>query len=139
MRAGGIWLFGEPEEENEMESKENVLERFMRDQEHKANSLYNSGFRAGYEAGHNVGYVEGFNKGYDKATEDAKPEEDIIKVGDEIEDGNGLIGIVTNTDTHYHIFYPHNGKTWKASKDMHFKKTGRTYNCKEFFYGWSPF
>ena len=119
-----------------MESKEKVLERFMRDQEHKASSLYNSGYNDGYMEG----YDEGHLKGYAEALEDyAESQKDTIEVGDEIEDGNGLIGIVTNTDTHYHIFYPHNGKTWKASKDMHFKKTGRTYNCKEFFYAWSPF
>ena len=46
-----------------MDSKEKVLERFMRDQQHKAESLYNSGYRAGYEAGHDVGYVKGFDAG----------------------------------------------------------------------------
>lgn len=47
-----------------------------------------------------------------------------LKVGDEIRDSNGLIGIVTNTDTHYHIFYPHNGKTWKAPKSARLEKIG---------------
>ena len=143
MRAGGIWLFGEPEEESEMENKEKVLERFMRDQEHKANSLYNSGYRAGYEEGYKKGFGEGMARVYEDLEQEERMQkaidESVLHVGDEIEDSNGLIGIVTNTDTHYHIFYPHNGKTWKASKDMHFKKTGRTYNCKEFFYAWSPF
>lgn len=127
MRAGGIWLFGEPEEENKMDSKEKVLERFMRDQQHKANSLYDSGYRAGYEAGHDVGYVEGFNEGYNKATEDAEPEDDTIKVGDEVIDPNGLRAIVTNTDTHYHLLYPDNGKTWKAPKSTWLKKIGAEF------------
>ena len=39
-----------------------------------------------------------------------------INVGDEIETSGGCRGIVTNTDTHYHIFFPENGKTWKIKK-----------------------
>lgn len=39
-----------------------------------------------------------------------------IKVGDEVETSGGCRGIVTNTDTHYHIFFPENGKTWKIRK-----------------------
>ena len=84
MRAGGIWLFGEPEEENVMDSKEKVLDRFMRDQEHKASSLYNNGYNDGYVEGYDAGHL----KGYAEALEAyAESKEDAIKVGDEIEDG----------------------------------------------------
>lgn len=48
-----------------------------------------------------------------------------LRVGDEVVDQNGLTAIVTNTDTHYHLYYPKSGKTWKASKDIRFTKTGR--------------
>ena len=122
MRAGDIWLFGEPETETEMDSKEKVLERFMRDQEHKATSLYDSGYRAGYEEGYANGYIFGCSQS--GHAEEMNPEDDIIKVGDEVIDPNGIRAIVTNTDTHHHLFYPSNGKTWKAPKSIHLKKTG---------------
>lgn len=55
-----------------------------------------------------------------------------IKVGDEVVDPNGLTAVVTNTDTHYHLLYPHNGKTWKCSKDTKLTKTGRNYQDSSF-------
>lgn len=57
-----------------------------------------------------------------------------IKPGDEVVDSNGLIGLVTNTDTHYHIYYPHNGKTWKAPKSAELTRTGRTFGNVTFEY-----
>lgn len=51
-------------------------------------------------------------------------QKEAIEVGDEVEDENGLRAIVTNTDTAYHLYYPHNGKTWKAPKSTRLKKTG---------------
>lgn len=54
----------------------------------------------------------------------AEDELKAFEVGDEVKDENGLIGVITNADTHYHIFYPHNGKTWKAPKNARLKKTG---------------
>lgn len=48
-----------------------------------------------------------------------------LHVGDEVIDPNGLKAIVLNTDTHYHLIYPHNGKTWKCPKDTELTKTGK--------------
>ena len=63
---------------------------------------------------------------------DKYKEKEVIEVGDEVEDVNGLVAIVTNTDTHYHLFYKDNGKTWKAPKSARLKKTGRKYSEIEF-------
>lgn len=98
-----------------MENKEKVLERFMRDQKHKANSLYDSGYRAGYS-----------DAIRDMQSAEQMPD-DTIKVGDEVIDPNGLRAIVTNTDTHYHLLYPSNGKTWKSPKSTWLKKTGAEF------------
>ena len=56
-----------------------------------------------------------------------------IKVGDEVIDINGLKAIVTNADTHYHLFYPLSGKTWKAPKSARLKKTGRKFSQLEIY------
>lgn len=65
-----------------------------------------------------------------------------LSVGDEVMDSNGIVGIITNTDTHYHIFYPHNGKTWKAPKTITLTKTGNRVDVvcrKERIEPWMPF
>ena len=110
-----------------MDSKEKVLERFMRDQEHKAESLYNSGYRAGYEKGYGAGMARVYEDLEQEERMQKAIEEDTIKVGDEVIDPNGLRAIVTNTDTHHHLFYPANGKTWKAPKSIKLKKTGAEF------------
>lgn len=107
-----------------MESKEQVLERFMRDQEHKANSLYDSGYRAGYEEGYKAGVARVYEDLEQEERMQKAIDESVIHVGDEVIDPNGLRAIVTNTDTHHHLFYPDNGKTWKAPKSVKLKKTG---------------
>lgn len=50
-----------------------------------------------------------------------------FKVGDEVIDSNGLRAIITNADTHYHLLYVHNGKTWKAPKTANLLSTGKSY------------
>lgn len=47
-----------------------------------------------------------------------------IHAGDVVKDPNGLKAVVTNTDTHYHLYYLANGKTWKAPKTAELTKTG---------------
>lgn len=60
--------------------------------------------------------------------EESKAKADTFCVGDEVIDENGLRAVVTNADTHYHLFYRHNGKTRKASKDANLKKSGRHFD-----------
>ena len=50
-----------------------------------------------------------------------------LTVGDEVKDSNGFKAVVTNVDTHIHLIYPHNGKTWKASFDEPLEPTGRSF------------
>lgn len=152
--------------------KEDRMERYMRDQRCKAESLYNVGFKEGKNIGYALGKENGYAKGlkdawdvirfiadetdgevYDvfgltevewdtwddlireyEAEEICEPilkylaehseQAGKIEIGDIVCDENGLWGVVTNTDTHYHILYS-NGKTWKAPKSYPFKKTGR--------------
>ena len=105
----------------DMKDKETILERFMRDQRHKASSLYNSGYRAGFDIG--------FQNGRAIAeVEDFIEKTGGIKVGDEVIDPNGIKAIVTNTDTHFHLYYPANGKTWKAPKTTVLEKTGARFD-----------
>ena len=103
-------------------NKEQTIERFMRDQENKANSLYNKGYKDGYNEGYTAGRTQAV---VDFLNEDE--EEPIFKAGDVIEDTNGLEAVVTNFDTHVHLLYD-NGKTWKVPKNLEhtLKKTGRT-------------
>lgn len=104
-------------------NKEQTIDRFMRDQENKANSLYRKGYKDGYN--------EGFARGRTQAVVDFLSEdiedEPIFKAGDVVEDTNGLEAVVTNFDTHVHLLYD-NGKTWKVPKNLEhtLKKTGRT-------------
>ena len=147
------------------QSKENVIAKYMKDAESKANSLYGKGYTAGKTDGYAL-WKETHQETYEKGVYDGMvaalrlvkmdgkeceemfgwcsleyilkhndpievfrklseiSEAEAIEVGDEVEDENGLRGIVTNTDTHYHIMYP-NGKTWKAPKSYPFKKTGK--------------
>ena len=102
-------------------NKEQTIERFMRDQENKANSLYRKGYKDGYN--------EGFERGRTQAVVDflsEDEEEPIFKAGDVIEDTNGLKAVVTNFDTHVHLLYD-NGKTWKVPKNLEhtLTKTGQ--------------
>lgn len=53
-----------------------------------------------------------------------KKQAEEIHVGDVVKDPSGLKAVVTNTDTHYHLYYPANGKTWKAPKTTKLTKTG---------------
>ena len=78
------------------------------------------------------GYLKGYEDGYADGQNAPKAEvsEDVISVGDEVIDPNGLKAIVTNTDTHYHLFYRHNGKTWKAPKSISLTKTGRRFKIR---------
>lgn len=123
-----------------------VLERFMRDQENKANSLYNAGYKDGWEDCYNEKVAEAWSDGYQAGEEHARQqeeekvwdlwvEEEPIRVGDEVEDPNGLKAIVTNYDTHMHLIYPHNGKTWKVPHDQEYaiKRTGKEFDtlCQE--------
>lgn len=156
-----------------MDTREQVIERYMRDAENKANSLYDRGYEAGtleIEGTYAMGMEHGakdawqlmrdiadmswerFSKAfcgyegigeviqrldYDEVRhclEDfAKDELDRIEVGDEVIDPNGRTAIVTNADTHYHLFYPLSGKTWKAPKSASLTKTGRKFSQVEIF------
>ena len=102
---------GENNMEDVREAKTATIERFMRDQLNKAESLYNKGYNDGYAQGYRIG-------------RDISEASESIKVGDEVIDPNGLKAIVTNTDTHFHLLYPDNGKTWKAPKTTVLEKTG---------------
>lgn len=150
------------------EKREQIIERFMRDTEHKAISLYNHGVKEGsaiasedaYEQGRADAWelikrlldmgIKDFSETFDGAdcledirymdiddiAERMKEYEDScredIEAGDEVIDPNGLVAIVTNTDTHYHLLYKGNGKTWKAPKSTKLKKTGHKYQAMEF-------
>ena len=96
------------------EIKEEILERFMRDQANKAESLY----KAGYLEGYRRGQIDQKNKLECGAA---------FEVGDEVSDENGRLAVVTNNDTHIHLLYYWSGKTWKVPHDMECKleKTGR--------------
>lgn len=146
-------------------SREEVMARYMRDTEHKANSLYDHGVREGSamatEGAYKMGIADAweilkramelpcgaFMKVFDgadcledirhmemseiakrmEAYEDGQKKASAILVGDEVRDPNGIVAIVTNTDTAYHLLYLHNGKTWKAPKDIRLTKTGKHY------------
>ena len=147
-----------------METREEVIARYMRDAVQKAISLYNHGVKEGSAETYNIAYSNGlsdawsvikeamempmsdFERLFDGAEclEDVKhftieeirdivrryeaEREETIEVGDEVIDINGLKAVVTNTDTHYHLFYPLSGKTWKAPKSARLKKTGRKFS-----------
>ena len=73
-----------------------------------------------------------------------KRDEDIcteVEVGDEVIDPNGIKAVVTNVDTHRHILYPHNGKTWKVPNGVELKKTGarKTVSIGKYNFGELPF
>lgn len=53
-----------------------------------------------------------------------KEQAEEVHAGDVVKDPNGHRAFVTNTDTHYHLYYPANGKTWKAPKTTKLTKTG---------------
>ena len=146
-------------------SREEVMARYMRDTEQKANSLYDHGVREGSvmatEGAYKMGMADAweilkramelpcgaFIKIFDgadcledirhmemseiakrmEAYEDGQKKASAILVGDEVRDPNGIVAIVTNTDTAYHLLYLHNGKTWKAPKDTRLTKTGKHY------------
>lgn len=147
------------------DTKEMIIERFMRDSEQKAHSLYNSGVKEGArlatEGAYKMGMADAweilkramelpcgaFMKVFDgadcledirhmemseiakrmEAYEDGQKKASAILVGDEVRDPNGIVAIVTNTDTAYHLLYLHNGKTWKAPKTTKLTKTGKHY------------
>lgn len=136
------------------------IERFVRDTEKKAESLYNRGYTDGKNDSYALGKESGMNKLwealkeikamphrdyelfiggivywselFDKLTpqeliakfEEYKAQDSDIQIGDYVRDPNGIECIVTNTDTSYHLYYPHNGKTWKAPKSTELTKTG---------------
>lgn len=143
-------------------SKEDIIERSVRDYENKATSLYNNGYKEGKNEGYRMGKESGIKeawqlvrdleamsyerfksafRGFESiwdvvneldyeevkhCLEDfAEDELKTVTVGDVVIDPNGLEAIVTNTDTAYHLYYPHNGKTWKAPKRTSLKKAGK--------------
>lgn len=143
--------------------KEDIIGRFMRDAESKAESLYRKGYKEGKNDGYALGKAMGkadvwdtLRKILSMPNEDFREvfrycmdevvrrldvdtvmqkfaeweescDDETLKVGDEVIDPNGLMAIVTNTDTAYHLYYPHNGKTWKAPKTTKLTKTGKIY------------
>lgn len=144
--------------------RDEAIERYMRDAEYKAISLYNNGVKEGSAETYNIAYRNGlsdawsvikeamempmsdFERLFDGAEclEDIRymdigeiaermkkyeaEREETLEAGDEVIDINGLKAIVTNADTHYHLFYPLSGKTWKAPKCAALKKTGRKFS-----------
>ena len=140
--------------------KDTVIERAVRDFEHKAESLYNKGFKEGFTSGKDAGFasVWGLVKELkDRGILDKVLEEDLddiediisrcgtdkiidifdtdsgIETGDVVEDFNGLRAVVMNTDTYYHLVYLDSFKTWKAPKNTDLKKTGDKINVNVLF------
>lgn len=80
--------------------------------------------RKAEKRGYLKGYEDGFKDGQNAPTEEDHKE---VKVGDEVIDPNGIKAVVTNMDTHIHLVYRHNGKTWKAPKSIPLRKTGKRF------------
>lgn len=69
----------------------------------------------------------GFTRSYvemKNLTEDDEADKS-IEVGDVVLDPSGNECVITNDDTHYHVIYTSNGKTYKWNKDTKFKPIGK--------------
>lgn len=64
-------------------------------------------------------YVETRNHADDEEADEP------IEVGDVVLDPSGNECVITNDDTHYHVIYTSNGKTYKWNKDTKFKPIGK--------------
>lgn len=155
-----------------MSNKEEVIERYLRDSEQKAESLWRKGYNEGHKDGCSLARAMGLADAWETVQKMADmPYEDFcevfegfesladvvrfkdvqtvmamlkdyeegcdarLQVGDEVIDPNDIKAVVTNTDTAYHLYYPHNGKTWKAPKTTKLTKTGKilAFEFEEFF------
>lgn len=92
-----------------MSKKDEKIEKFVRDAESKAKSLYRAGYKDGYNSGYKDGYAEAEYEEENKVD---------LAFGDLVLDQNGLRAIVVNNDTHIHLLYIENGKTWKVPNNL---------------------